>query len=73
MQRIEAFFNDAKQGHEMSLRRLNAIMKVWRRDGREVKAYAHEDERPGFSMGVPRFRVIISPPGLKRQLKSKAA
>ncbi len=73
MKRIEAFFNDAKQGHRMSVRRLKAIMEVWRRDGREVEAYAYEDEGPGLGLDLPRFRVIITPPGLKRQIKSRAA
>lgn len=57
---IEAFFNDAQQGYRMPLRRLHAIMEVWRRDGRDVRAYVDDD--PGFRIDLPRFRVIVSPP-----------
>ncbi len=57
---IEAFFNDAQKGYRMPLRRLHAIMEVWRRDGRDVRAYVDDD--PGFRIDLPRFRVTVSPP-----------
>ena len=40
---------------------LDALQVEWERQGRTVTVYAHEDEGPGFSIGVPRFRVIVEP------------
>lgn len=66
MDRIKAYFNDSDQGHEMSVRRMRAIMEVWRRDGRDVKACADEGPRLPLGVGLTRMRVTITPPGPKR-------
>lgn len=58
---VEVFLNDSANGEVMSTNQLEARIAIWEREGRSVKLWAHEDERAGFSMSVPRFRVTVDP------------
>ena len=59
--RIEFCLNQDQGFISTSQDGLDALTAKWKEQGRSVTVYAHEDEKPGFSYGVPRFRVIVNP------------
>ena len=57
---VEVYLNNGNRPSEMTTAQLEDQMSIWRKQGRSVDLYAHESER-GFSIGPPRFRVIVVP------------
>lgn len=60
--RVDVYLNDDYTPIIMPKHQLHGLQEVWERQGRHVRVFAHEDERPGPRHGRPELRVIVTPP-----------
>ena len=56
------YLNDDQTPIIMPNYQLHELQEVWENQGKHVQVFAHEDEKPGFSYGRPKLRVIVKPP-----------
>ena len=59
--RVDVYLNDDQSPIIMPNYQLHGLQEAWEKQGRRVQVFAHEDERPGFSYGRPKLRVIVKP------------
>ena len=57
----EIFLNQRKYSVELSDEAYARLIAQWKREGREIKEFAHENERTGYRVGGPRLRVLVTP------------
>ena len=59
--RVNVYLNDDLSPIIMPNYQLHGLVEAWEKQGRRVRVFAHEDERPGFSYSLPRLKVIVKP------------
>ena len=70
--RLDVYLNDDQFPIIMPNYKLHGLQEAWEKQGRKVRVFAYEEERPGFSYGRPKLRVIVEPPP-KRPLDEEIA
>ena len=60
--RVDVYLNDDRSPVIMPHRRLHGLQEAWEKQGRQVRVFAYEDERPGSWMPRPKLKVIVEPP-----------